>query len=193
MLIRVLLSSIFQYYLQIICIDPNLGNEMGRSSGDKVSSKGNDHINAKQRIFHFTLNNLSLLLSLYFRWDDPVSLLDYIYFLVASISTIGCLWIYNFLGEYYTFTIGIRKDHWLITDGPYKHIMHPGYLCQILIISSSICFYNINSLITLLLLLYTLYIYRRRIIEEEQMLQDEFGEDFVTYKSTRFRLIPRVY
>lgn len=192
-LIRVFLSILFQYGLQIIAVDPNLGNEMGRGSGDKVETKGNEHMNAKQRIFQFTLSYLSLLISLYFRWDDPVSIIDYLYFVIAIIGVIGCFWTYRIMGKFYTFTIGIRKDHELVTEGPYQYIMHPGYLFQLLILLSGVCFYNVNLFLTLSLIVYTLLVYRKRIIAEENMLKEEFGDKFREYKSTRQRLIPYVY
>jgi protein-S-isoprenylcysteine O-methyltransferase Ste14 len=193
MSLRVFLSIIIQYYIQIIAIDPNLGNEMGKSEGDVVNTKGNEHITAKYRIFHFTLSYLSLLLSLYFNLEVPLDMIDYFYFLIATIGVVGCFYTYRVLGEFYTFTIGIRKNHALITSSLYKYIMHPGYLFQLFIIISSICFHNVNYLITIFLVIYTLLSYQRRMVDEEKMLWNKFGDEFKSYKLTRKRLIPYLY
>ncbi|KAL4242329.1 Protein-S-isoprenylcysteine O-methyltransferase, partial [Abortiporus biennis] len=38
------------------------------------------------------------------------------------------LWCYRALGRYFTFQLSIRRDHKLITNGPYAFVRHPAYL-----------------------------------------------------------------
>jgi len=35
---------------------------------------------------------------------------------------------YRTLGEFFTFRVAVRKDHKLITSGPYAYVRHPAYL-----------------------------------------------------------------
>jgi protein-S-isoprenylcysteine O-methyltransferase Ste14 len=193
MYVRLFLSIIVQYYFQIIYIDPTSGTEMGRLTGDRIYSSGNEITTFTKKLINTTWSFSLLLLSLYYNLETPLSMLDYIYFTLASIGVAGCFWIYRALGKFYTFTIGIRENHKLVTDGPYAYIMHPGYSNQILFMVSGLCFFNISIYVTLIFLVYVFDVYKKRIIEEENMLQKEFGSEFDSFKSTRSRLIPFIF
>lgn len=190
---RLIVSIILQYYMHIISVDPNLGNEMCKSCGDNKNVSGNNFITALKRRIHITIGFILLILSIYYRSEDSMSIMDYIYFLLASIGVSGCIWTYDVLGKFYTFTIGIRNDHKLITSGPYMYIMHPGYAFQLLIFINTFLFYHVNFFITLLLLVHSAYVFGVRIVEEELMLESHFGANFNLYKSKRCRLIPYVF
>jgi protein-S-isoprenylcysteine O-methyltransferase Ste14 len=47
--------------------------------------------------------------------------------LVASVGGLGRLLAYRALGKHFTFEMSIKKDHGLITSGPYSVVRHPSY------------------------------------------------------------------
>ncbi|KAF9228215.1 ICMT-domain-containing protein [Gyrodon lividus] len=54
------------------------------------------------------------------------------YFVAGSIlvitGSLGRLWCFRALGRHFTHQLALRKDHQLITTGPYAIVRHPGYL-----------------------------------------------------------------
>ena len=47
---------------------------------------------------------------------------------IAAIGGLGRLWCFRALGRYFTHQLAVRKDHKLITTGPYAIVRHPGYM-----------------------------------------------------------------
>jgi len=50
--------------------------------------------------------------------------------LLITISILGSLlrwWSFITLGKFFTYNVGIRKEHKLITHGPYRLLIHPSY------------------------------------------------------------------
>ena len=96
------------------------------------------------------------------------------------------------LGRLFTFEVGLRKNHQLITKGPYKLIRHPGYLGYLLISLGIYTFFGTLFGISLSLII-CFIIYLKRIPLEEKILSQEFGEDFERYKLKTKKLIPFIY
>ena len=46
---------------------------------------------------------------------------------IAAIGGLGRLWCFRALGRHFTHHLAVRKDHRLITTGPYALMRHPGY------------------------------------------------------------------
>jgi protein-S-isoprenylcysteine O-methyltransferase Ste14 len=173
----------------LIIIDPNVGNEMGKGTDDAVHENGNETSKLVVTLLHlgaFTILELLSVVKLY----DPVSYMDWLLFIVATIGVCICYWAYWSLGKFYTFTIGIRKDHILVSSGPYRYLVHPGYVGQYMVIFGSLMFYNVDIIPTIALLAYMMYIYVRRMSYEEQMLTQQFGDEYKTFISERYHLFP---
>jgi len=177
----------------MIFIDPNTGNEMGKKTGDEVNSAGNDGINANSWRIDITMSFLLQLISIYLNYDTPLSSLEYFLFGMATIGFAVCYWAYYTLAEYYTFIIGIRKDHKVISNGPYQYIMHPGYLGQLLVRIPTMIFYRFSIFGTIALISSTVYFYYKRISAEEEMLHKQFGDEYKQFSSTRSRLVPYIF
>jgi protein-S-isoprenylcysteine O-methyltransferase Ste14 len=177
----------------MIFIDPNTGNEMGKKSGDEINSSGNDGINANSWRIDITMSFLLQLISLYLNYDVPVTTFEWFLFGIATIGFLICYWAYYTLAEYYTFRIGIRKDHKVISNGPYRYVMHPGYLGQLLNRIPMMIFYRFNIFVTIGLLSSTAYFYHKRILAEEDMLHKQFGDEYKQFASTRARLVPYIF
>ena len=96
------------------------------------------------------------------------------------------------LGKYFTRTLQKTEEHKLITNGIYQYIRHPGYLSDILIfIGIGMTVFNWITLIYLIITYPIVYAYR--IIVEEKMLINIFGEDYIQYKKNTKRLIPFIF
>ncbi len=185
MISRVMFTLLFHFYRVMVMIEPNSNNEMGKEDGDQKHEKG-DATNTVQMKILITITMFALsALSLYFRFDEKLTYLDYSMISVATFGLFLSYWSYYILGKFYTFSLGIRKNHKLIKDGPYKYFSHPGYLGQFLIIIGSVIFFRVNIFLTVLLCLYIIYAFRKRIIEEETMMLKQFGKKYERYLANR--------
>ena len=84
--------------------------------------------------------------------------------------------------------IKFKKVNKLITSGIYKYSRNPMYLGLLLIvISSSILYLNIYSVITPMIFYY--WINRFQIKREEIFLTEKFGKEYLSYKTKTRRWI----
>jgi len=112
---------------------------------------------------------------------------------VALFAAGGALriWPVFVLGHRFSGLVAIQREHTLVTDGIYGIIRHPSYLG--LLINSlgwSLAFRSgVGVLLTLLLIPPLL----ARINAEENLLHSQFGDEYNTYRSHTWRLVPGVY
>jgi len=98
------------------------------------------------------------------------------------------VWSFKSLGDNYSQDIIIKKDHQLVTTGPFRYIRHPQYFSQILI--------NIGgttatvSYVLGILTLVEIPIYIMRALLEDKMLAKHFAEQFSAYKKKSGFMIP---
>lgn len=100
-------------------------------------------------------------------------------------------WVHYILDKHWDVSLSLRKDHVLVTSGPYRRIRHPMYTVHIVyffawVLISANLLLLINYLLTILLI--TL-----RIPKEEQMLLEKFGEEYCTYMKRTGRLLPHFH
>ncbi len=95
------------------------------------------------------------------------------------------------LGRNWTPTVAIRNKPELITWGVYKYIRHPMYsahllwaIAQILILHNWIAGYSF--------LIVQIPFYFIRIKNEEEMMIEQFGEEYIAYMEKTKRLIPKL-
>ncbi|MGI0132333.1 MAG: methyltransferase family protein [Thermoplasmata archaeon] len=101
-------------------------------------------------------------------------------------------WALSTLGKFFTMPITIRPDHELVRGGPYRWLRHPAYtggfltaLGVPLVLGTSL-----GVLVTLAACI-IVYVYRIRI--EEAALVSRFGEAYLAYARSTWRLVPGVY
>jgi protein-S-isoprenylcysteine O-methyltransferase Ste14 len=95
------------------------------------------------------------------------------------------------LGRSWTPTLGIRDDHHLVTDGVFKYIRHPMYAAHLLWgIATPLMLHNWIAGFAFLLL--TLVQYFSRVQAEEQMMMEQFGEEYESYMERTGRITPRL-
>jgi protein-S-isoprenylcysteine O-methyltransferase Ste14 len=112
---------------------------------------------------------------------------------VALFAAAGALriWPVFVLGERFSGLVAIQPGHTLVTSGIYGVIRNPSYLG--LLINSlgwSLAFRSgVGVLLTVLFIPPLL----ARIDAEENLLYSQFGDDYDTYRSHTWRLIPWIY
>ena len=96
------------------------------------------------------------------------------------------------LGQNWSVTLQVREDHTLITNGIYQTIRHPMYtaiwlwsIAQGLLLTNWIA--GLSGLITFGIL------YFLRVGNEENMMLEQFGEQYQAYRQRTKRLIPYLF
>jgi protein-S-isoprenylcysteine O-methyltransferase Ste14 len=95
------------------------------------------------------------------------------------------------LGFMFDHSLVIRDGHSLITQGLYRYIRHPAYLGTLLMVLSSVGLWQ--TWLQLGTFAIFLYLALLRIRAEEKMLITAFGQIYVDYLRSSWRLIPLVY
>jgi len=98
------------------------------------------------------------------------------------------VWSFKTLGDNYSQDIMIKKNHELVTKGPFKIIRHPQYLCQILLDLGATA--ATFSYILGFLALIEIPIYIMRASLEDKLLAKYFTEKFSDYKKKAGFMIP---
>lgn len=98
-------------------------------------------------------------------------------------------WIHYVLDKHWSSSLTLQEDHALVTSGPYRWIRHPMYTVHIVyfftwVLVSANLLLLINYLLTIILI-------SARIPKEEQMLLDQFGDEYRAYMKRTGRLLPR--
>lgn len=102
------------------------------------------------------------------------------------------LWAIRVLGRFFTFEIGIRRDHAVIEQGPYRWVRHPSYTGYVLLLLGLNLAYA-SGLMFLGTVPPTLVFLALRIRDEEKMLVQHFGPAYSDYMRRTKRLIPAIY
>ena len=119
---------------------------------------------------------------------------------------------YRELGRFFTFDVAIRKDHRLITTGPYAFVRHPAYTGLLMTIWGEAvvqfstgswfvehgCSQHIMGKIYIVVLtapvLLVTYLCTMRCRSEDRILREQFGKEWDTWAyRTRYRLVPFIY
>ncbi|WP_337865400.1 isoprenylcysteine carboxylmethyltransferase family protein [Ignavibacterium sp.] len=109
---------------------------------------------------YFTVRVIALVVYLIFSWIQ--------------------IWSFRTLGDYYSQEIAIRKEHKIISSGPYKFVRHPQYLSQIFVDLA-------GAVATLSFVLFPLALIQipyliLRAKEEEKLFAKYFPDEFNSYR-----------
>ncbi|KAN0079846.1 hypothetical protein V8E55_009412 [Tylopilus felleus] len=131
---------------------------------------------------------------------------------IAAIGGLGRLWCFRALGRHFTHHLAVRKDHALVTTGPYALVRHPGYLFgQLSALGMSLVIASPGSFMRRCgwlgttvgrvvigvwamqnVLGWVLSVARCR--SEDALLRAQFGEEWERYaRRVPYRMIPNVY
>lgn len=88
--------------------------------------------------------------------------------------------------------ITIEDDHRLITDRMYRYIRNPQYLGFLLLFAGYS--FSLGSLFVTVVIVVGLFaVFRSRILLEEQILLETFGDEYAEYMRKTWRLVPYMY
>jgi protein-S-isoprenylcysteine O-methyltransferase Ste14 len=119
----------------------------------------------------------------------PETIVSRIGGLFITIAGVGfAMWARIHLGEHWSNLPSIHQEHELIRTGPYRYVRHPIYAGLILGLKGSLVVVNQVWMLVLVLLVITGLVLK--IWDEEMILMDEFGEDYLQYKKQAKVLIP---
>lgn len=100
-------------------------------------------------------------------------------------------WVYHTLGKNITDSVVTRREHYLVTTGPYRYVRHPFYLVLLACVVSG----TLIAANWLFALgggaVFALLVWRTR--REEKFLLARFGEEYRAYQRRTGRFIPRLF
>ena len=99
-------------------------------------------------------------------------------------------WLFSSLGKNVTPTVAIRKEHSLVTYGPYRWVRHPLYSVG-LVLFLGLSLLAANWFIALAVLCGSPILALRTRIEEARLIE-KFGDDYRQYMKTTGRYFPRL-
>jgi protein-S-isoprenylcysteine O-methyltransferase Ste14 len=142
-------------------------------------------------LYSIKLNNNFLYSILHFgsiEFNYKLALIGFLFFLIGTIIRVLSV---RHLKSFFTFQIGIRQEHKLITTGPYKYVRHPSYSSYFfLILGISIYFHNLTYCFISIIPMSIFFMFR--IHGEEEMLINHFGNKYLHYSKKTKRFIPFV-
>jgi protein-S-isoprenylcysteine O-methyltransferase Ste14 len=106
------------------------------------------------------------------------------------LSFAGILMLHRALGIYWSKTLQFKEGHSLITSGPYGLIRHPMYtsLFMIFIGLAIVSSFWLHWILTIIMIIF----FFRIVKIEEDMMINEFGEEYESYIERTGRYLPRL-
>ena len=110
---------------------------------------------------------------------------------LAPFAGLLLVWTFRTLGRNLTDTVVTRKEHTLVTNGPYRWVRHPFYLSGLLcVFTFSLAAANWFVFVSGGLVVVLQAIRSRK---EEQNLIARFGDDYRKYMARTGRFVPRLF
>jgi protein-S-isoprenylcysteine O-methyltransferase Ste14 len=110
-------------------------------------------------------------------------------FVLGLISLIAWTWVQVELGSRWSAQLQLREEHHLITSGPYVHIRHPMYTAMFGW-AVSLALVTANWVFAFLVA-FTVVGMVSRTPKEEQMMIEQFGDEYREYMRRTGRFLPR--
>ncbi|MBE0539409.1 MAG: isoprenylcysteine carboxylmethyltransferase family protein, partial [Ignavibacterium sp.] len=141
-----------------------------------------------------TITLVLLIISLFqvgtFKYTSEYQTLRIIGLFIYLVFSWVQIWATKTLGENYTQDIAIKKNHQLITSGPFKFIRHPQYLSQILLDLGGAAA-TLSFILAPLALIQIPFLFLRASFEDK-LLEKHFGENFRLYRKKSGMILPFV-
>jgi protein-S-isoprenylcysteine O-methyltransferase Ste14 len=152
----------------------------------------------REKFFYYfvSLGIVPIFLYLLTSWIDTFQLpfpswLRWLGAIIIFTADLLFIWAHRALGRNWSPVLEIRKGHTLITNGPYKFIRHPMYTA-IFIIGIGISLLSSNWIVALSYMIPVICMYLVRISDEEKMMIEQFGNEYVEYMKKTGRIIPKI-
>jgi protein-S-isoprenylcysteine O-methyltransferase Ste14 len=167
-----------------------------RDSGEKASWKDE----GLAMILTLRLGGLVMWFSLFAYLLNPagmawskIGLPDWARWLGAGVGMVCVVliyWLFSSLGTGITPTVATRKEHQLVTHGPYRWVRHPLYSVGAAFIASFGTVADNWLIITMAILAFVLLAIR--LPNEEAHLIERFGDEYREYMRRTGRYLPRL-
>jgi protein-S-isoprenylcysteine O-methyltransferase Ste14 len=107
---------------------------------------------------------------------------------LGAAGLILLVWVHQTLGKYWSATLQLKKEHALVTSGPYRWVRHPMYTALVLLF---VGLFLVSALwLFLLLVVASVLLFCRVIDKEEAMMVEQFGEEYRRYMERTGRFLP---
>jgi protein-S-isoprenylcysteine O-methyltransferase Ste14 len=126
--------------------------------------------------------------------DRFVPSATWIFWLGFAISSLGiavAIWARACLGKNWSARVTLKEGHELIRSGPYRFIRHPIYTGMLLGACGTAI--EIGEWRGVLAVLLMTAAHSRKAMREENLLRQEFGEDYTAYRKSTGFLFPRFW
>ena len=110
--------------------------------------------------------------------------------IIAIPPLLYLVWVHQHLDTQWSIALELQEDHKLITSGPYRRVRHPMYL-GIFIYTLGLILISSDILVALFFG-FSIWVNYRRIPSEEDMMIEEFGDEYRDYILRSGRLLPRL-
>jgi protein-S-isoprenylcysteine O-methyltransferase Ste14 len=109
---------------------------------------------------------------------------------LGTVSLPLLYWLFSSIGTNITQTVATKKEHELITHGPYRWVRHPLYSVGTLLfiafaLMAANWFIGLASLVVFVMLMI-------RLPKEEEKLIERFGDEYRAYMKRTGRFLPRL-
>ena len=109
---------------------------------------------------------------------------------LTAAGLLFAVWARQYLGSNWSGTVSIKKDHQLITNGPYALVRHPIYTGVLLaLVGSAMAIGEWRAVLAFALASLALW---RKLRLEEDLMHQQFGETYQAYCRRVPALIPFV-
>jgi protein-S-isoprenylcysteine O-methyltransferase Ste14 len=100
------------------------------------------------------------------------------------------VWVHRHLDTQWSIALELQEDHKLITSGPYSRVRHPMYL-GIFVYTTGLILIA-SDLLVFVFFAFSIWVNYRRIPSEEEMMIEQFGDEYRGYMKQTGRLFPRI-
>ncbi len=121
----------------------------------------------------------------------PSYTVEFIGSFFAVVGVIGAVWARTTLGRNWSGYVTYKKDHELVTNGPYRWVRHPIYSSLLLMLIGT--FIYDPTLVVIIIFPVYFGIFFWRIRKEEEIMINLFGNKYRNYMKRTKRLIPFVW
>lgn len=144
-------------------------------------------------VFLIILANLGIkFLNLYFSpLFSPSYTIDFIASSFAILGVMGAVWARTVLGRNWSGYVTYKKNHELVTNGPYRWVRHPIYSSILLMLIGTFLYYPSLWIITVFPVYIGIFFWRMG--KEEEIMIKLFGNKYRNYMKRTKRLIPFVW
>ena len=146
-------------------------------------------------LMFFLLLSWLALYAIYPSWMEPLTVpfpdwLRWVGFSLGLASLGFWGWTQAALGKEWSPQLQLREEHHLVTTGPYSRIRHPLYTAMVGYVAS-LAFVTANWVFVVLAVVVIAGIFAR-VPREEQMMIEEFGEEYKAYMQSTGRFLPKL-